>query len=173
MIQLLEDAQSHKEELERKMRGTWGNKKYWYYNSYSYFSPISIDENTWDKMQFASVNSDGEVIGYLSYSIDRECRFVSGPSIINFTNNPVFGIDVMQMVKDIFEKYNFQKIDFFVIIGNPIERQYDRLIRKYGGRIVGIHKRHVMLPDGKLYDEKMYEILREDYLNKRYGKDTG
>lgn len=170
---MLEVAQNHKEELERKMRETWGNEKYWYYNSNSYFFLSSIDDNTWDRMQFASVSSAGEVIGYLGYTIDRQCRYVSGLAIINFTDNPVFGIDVMHMVKDIFEKYQFRKINFSVILGNPIEKKYDKIAKKYGGRIVGTYKDHVMLPDGKLYDEKIYEVLREDYLNKKHENSTG
>ena len=64
-------------------------------------------------------------------------------------------------------KYIVTKIVFTVVVGNPVEPKYDRLISRYGGRIVGIHKDHVMLPDGRLYDEKVYEIFRTDYLEHR------
>ncbi|MCI9098071.1 MAG: hypothetical protein HFI95_18260 [Lachnospiraceae bacterium] len=73
------------------------------------------------------------------------------------------------MIKDIFEKHRFRKIDFYVVIGNPVKYQYDRMVEIYGGRAVGFRKEHVMLMDGKLYDQKLYEILREDYMKKRYG----
>lgn len=71
------------------------------------------------------------------------------------------------MIKDIFSKYQYKKIVFSVLIGNPIEPKYDRIIKRSGGRIVGVHKEHVMLPDGKLYDEKVYEICRDEYLMHR------
>ena len=133
-------------EMEKKMRDTWGKEKYWYYHRCSYFSPQVIKEDTWTDTQFVSLNSAGEVTGYLGYGIDRECRYVTYLAIINFTDDISFGSNVMKMVK-----------------GNPVEQKYDRLIDRYGGRIVGVHKDHVMLPDGKYYDEKIYEISRDDY----------
>ena len=79
------------------------------------------------------------VIGYISYSICRQNNSITGLEIINFSNNKaVFGRDVITALKDIFEKYNFRKIKFCVVIGNPIEKTYDKLIKKYGGRIVGV-----------------------------------
>lgn len=160
-------AQDYEKELARRMRETWGNKKYWYYHSSSYMAPIGVDENTWERVQFVSLNNSGEVIGYLGYAVDREGRYVSNLWIINFTDDKSFGIDVMRMVKDIFEKYRYRKIVFFVIKGNPVEPKYDRLVEHYGGRVIGIYKEHVMLPDGRLYDEKVYEIFRTDYLEHR------
>lgn len=67
---------------------------------------------------------------------------------------------------------SIRKICFTVVVGNPVESRYDRIIERYGGRIVGIHKEHTMLPDGRLYDEKMYEILRTDYMKHRKKADN-
>ena len=108
-------AQDYAEELIKKERETWEDKKYWYYNCSSYMHPIEVDANTWERTQLVSLNDSV----------------------------------------------------FSVIIGNPIEPKYDRLIEHYGGRIVGINKEHVMLPDGELYDMKFYEIFRTDYLEHR------
>lgn len=163
---MLDFAQKYKGELEAKFMDVWGVEKYWYYNCCSYFFEKTLGKDTWENMQYVSV-INGEVTGYLGYSICREARYVSSLEIINFTDNPLFGLDVMQMVKEIFEKYNYRKIEFSVIVGNPIESQYDRLISRYGGKIIGTYREHVMLPDGKLYDEKLYEIFREDYLKRR------
>lgn len=164
---MLAFAQDYKNELEKRMRETWGNEKYWYYHASSYMGALEVDNDTWNNVQLVSLNDSGEVIGFLGYGVKRECRYVSYLAIINFTDDKYFGIDIMRMVRDIFEKYRYRKIVFSVIIGNPIERSYDRLIERYGGRIVGIYKEHVMLPDGKLYDEKFYEIFRTDYLERR------
>lgn len=67
--------------------------------------------------------------------------------------------------KDIFEKFRLHKLSFSVVVGNPIESQYDRLIEKYGGRIVGIQKAQTKLIDNKYYDVKLYEILADQYYN--------
>ncbi len=161
---MLAYAQDYEKELVKKMRGTWGKEKYWYYHCSSYMSPIEIDADTWNNTQFVSLNPSGCVIGYLEYGVKQPERYVSHLAIINFTDDCLFGIDVIAMFKDIFLKYQYKKIVFSVIIGNPIEPKYDRLISRCGGRVVGVYKEDVMLPDGKLYDRKIYEIRREDYL---------
>jgi len=169
---MLAFAQDYEQELARKMRGTWGQEKYWYYHACSYMTSFELDSDTWKRTQFVSLNPSGEVIGYLGYGVEREARYVSYLAIINFTNDSSFGLDVMTMLKDIFEKYNYNKIVFSVVIGNPVEQRYDHLIERCGGRVVGIFKRHIMLPDGKLYDEKFYEIFREDYLKHRKSRNN-
>ena len=68
------------------------------------------------------------------------------------------------MLIDIFEKYNFRKLSFYVVVGNPIEKSYDKMCERYGGRIVGVKRKNTRLIDGKYYDEKLYEILKEDYM---------
>lgn len=55
------------------------------------------------------------------------------------------------------------KITFSVVIGNPTEKFYDKMINRYGGRVIGIFKKDTILPDNKLYDLKFYEIFKEDY----------
>lgn len=52
-------------------------------------------------------------------------------------------------------------------MGNPIEGSYDKMIHRYGGRIIGVEKGEVRLPDGKLYDVKRYEITRREYIKGR------
>jgi|WetSurMetagenome_2_1015567.scaffolds.fasta_scaffold124309_3 hypothetical protein len=58
----------------------------------------------------------------------------------------------------------------YVVIGNYIESTYDKICKKYGGRIVGIQSSEVKLIDGYHYDLKLYEILKEDYINAKLMK---
>lgn len=107
-----------------------------------------------------------EVIGYIAYDVARGDNSVSGLRIINFSDNKaVFGVDLVKALKDIFEKYKFRKLNFNVVIGNPIEKSYDKMIKKYGGRIIGTYKEDVKLIDGEYYDTKLYEILASEYFN--------
>ena len=55
-------------------------------------------------------------------------------------------------------------MEWTVVIGNPIEKMYDRFCRKAGGRIVGIRRDAVMLMNREYADEKIYEIFRDDVL---------
>lgn len=165
---MLEPAIKYKDQLEKLQYNTWFNDKYKYWNFDVYYEPMQINTDTYNKHQFVSV-SDGEVIGYIAYNISRAENFVHSLSIINFTDNKItFGRDVMKAMNDIFEKFKFRKLNFNVVIGNPIEKTYDKLIEKYGGRIVGVYKENVKLIDGEYYDVKSYELLASDYFKFKY-----
>lgn len=162
---MLEPAIKYRDQLSILQYDTWFNDKYKYWNCEIYHQPIQIEENTWNKNQFVSVHN-GKVIGYISYNISRAEHCAYSLSIINFSDNKIaFGKDLGQALKDIFERYKFRKLNFTVVIGNPIEKSYDKMIKKYGGRIVGIYKEEVKLIDGEYYDKKAYEILASEYFN--------
>lgn len=161
---MLEPAIKYSVELKKKMVDVWFNEKYKYYNNNSYYFETEIDNETWNKHQFVSVDKDNNVIGYISYNVDRQTNNCRNLVIINFTDNKFeFGMDLGKAIKDIFEKFKFRKLSFTVIIGNPVEKSYDKMIKKYGGRIVGIKKDEVKLFDGEYYDIKLYEIFADDY----------
>lgn len=163
---MLDIALKYIDELKKLYINTWHQDKYKYYNYQCFWKMPTFDESTWDGHDFVSLNEKGEIIGAIGYSINRPTESVCGLGIINFTdaNDVTFGKDVIQAIKDIFEKYNFRKLSCCVVIGNPIEKTYDKLIPKYGGRIVGIEKQETKLCDNRYYDVKRYEILREDYI---------
>jgi hypothetical protein len=157
---MLDIAFKHEEELKKLFLETWHNDfyKFWTFGCFS--DQYEAAKNTWEKSEFVSLDSSGNVIGYIAYDVDRNTRNVSGLSALNFSENKVvFGRDLLQAMKDVFEKYRFRKIEFSVICGNPIERSYDRLAEKFGGRIVGIKTDHCRLIDGKYYDLKLYEVM--------------
>lgn len=161
---MLDLALNHQEELKKRFRETWFSSDYFFLSGTNYYEELIIVESTWDWHQFVSLDSKGDIIGYISYSIDRSAYLVEGFEFINFSDDKVtFGIDVAKVIKAIFEKFNFTKLNFSVIIDNPIEEDYDKLIEKYNGKIVGVQRNQVRLYDGKLYDKKLYEILNEDY----------
>ncbi|MHB8131563.1 MAG: GNAT family N-acetyltransferase [Mobilitalea sp.] len=115
--------------------------------------------------QFVSLNKDFQILGLIGYHINRSNDYVDDLWIINFSDNKiVFGIDVRKAMDDIFNKYNFRKLTFSVVVGNMVEAQYDKLIHKFGGRVVGTYKENLKLMDNKYYDEKFYEIFRSDYI---------
>lgn len=141
--------------------------KYKYYQDY--FEEYSFWSDQWRGHEFVSLNSEGEVIGLIRYLIHRQCYHVNNLSIIHFTDNDsfTFAKDVAQAIDDIFYKYNFNKLVHSVYIGNPVEKTYDKLHKKYGGRIVGVFEKENRITTGEVVDEKYYEITRENYLKNR------
>ena len=116
-------------------------------------------------MQMVSVDKDDNVVGYLCAYLDRQANKVSGISAINFCDlNMTFSKDFYIFLSDLFTKYKFNKIEWRVVVGNPAEKMYDKIIRKYGGNIIGVQHQSTMLQDRALCDEKFYELFREDYI---------
>lgn len=161
---MLTNAREYVDQLATLLTRTWYDDKYKFYHD-SWHEKVEVEKSDWNKRQFVSLDKKGNVLRYIGYSIDRDADYISNFWIINFSDNKViFGRDVAQAFEDIFIKYNFRKITFSVTIGNPIEKSYDSLMKKYGGRIVGTYKEHVKLIDNKLYDSKVYEIFRKDFI---------
>lgn len=162
---MLDNARKHREELRNKHRETWYDEKYQYYHYGGWHKELSIPEDDWEHMAFVSLNNKGEVIGYITYCVNRRTLSAYDFGAMNFSNDKLtFGRDLCQAIDDIFCKFNLQRMEFNVVCGNPIERSYDRMVERFGGRIVGVRKRVAQLLSNEICDDKIYEILREDYL---------
>lgn len=164
---MLDNARKYIDVLKNKFLDIWYDNDYKYYFCNDYHNSIELPDNDFNEMHFVSLDSSYNVIGYISYSVHRGTNSAYNLGIMNFSkdNKFIFGKDVYKVIDDIFTKFNMQRLEFSVVVGNPIEKSYDRMIEKYNGRIVGIRKRAVKLADNKLYDEKIYELLNEDYLS--------
>ena len=167
---MLDIAIKYKDQLNSKIKDIYFNDKYkyWFADNYCYVNDINDD--TWNKNDFVSVNSSGEVLGFFSYKICRQANYAHNFKAINLSNkdsNLIFSMDFRKCLRDIFEKFNFNKLNFMVVVGNPIEKAYDKMIKKHGGRIVGYYKDDCVLWDNKYYDIKIYEIMRSDYLKSK------
>lgn len=167
---MIKVAYSYKDTIKEMLREVWYDEKYKYYFASRWHSDYETKEKEgdWNNLKFVSVNSKDNVLGIIEASIDRDHNIVSGLAAINLSENKViFGRDIAQVIEDIFCKFNYRKMKFSVVCGNPIEDTYDRMVEKYGGRIVGIFKQDVMLLDNKMYDEKFYEIFRDDFIKSK------
>ena len=109
-----------------------------------------------NKYQYAVKDND-LVIGYLEYRVDYETKSVSEIIMINFDKGKI------SFVKDVYNKFRellkeFNRIEFCMVGGNPVEHHYDRLIKTYGGQKLILHD-CIMDRHGKVIDQVIYEIL--------------
>ena len=134
---MLDLAYKYENEIKEKFMNTWYDEKYKFYHASSYHSTYECPQDDWHSRHFVSLDDNRNVIGLISYEIDRVYEIANNFGAINFTNNKIlFGRDLIQIIDDIFCKFNIRKMEFSCIVGNPIERSYDRMIKKFGGSAV-------------------------------------
>jgi uncharacterized protein YqgQ len=165
---MLDLAIKYEKELKLLFCNIIFDKKYMFLSGHSYYDEYKADNSTWQNHEFVSLDKNKNVIGYIKYSVNRDSLNCGSLQIVNFSDdNKIITKDVMQCLDDVFTKFKFNKLSYCVYVGNPIERSYDRLTKKYGGHIVGTKIKDSKLMDGNYYDLKLYEVLREDYLRCR------
>lgn len=163
----LVNAKLYEEQIKQKMWEIWYDERYQYYFGGSWRSDFSLrDSNESLRRGFAVLNDNDELIGYIGYYVDDCMKVAQCFGAINFSNDKLsFGRAMVQVIKDCFLKFGMEVVEWNVICGNPIERSYDRLCEKFGGRIVGVARNRARDMAGNVCDEKIYEILREDFLS--------
>ena len=127
--------------------------------------PYKADEQN-NCISMVSVDKhSGDLLGLLTYTVDEWIRAVTSIGAISFSKKPnvIFSRDIYKFLADIFVLRKLNKINWWVTVGNPIEKSYDKLAKRYGGRIVGTFDADVLTYDGQLLPKKYYEITRESF----------
>lgn len=157
---MLFPAYTRREELDGCIANTVLDPYYKYYHLSYVGNTVEVEKNFWSKIQLVSLNTENKICGYFEAKVGRPENCVDGVNIINFDKeNPrLFATDLTKFFKYLLLEYKTKKINFSVAVGNPVEKQYDRLVESLGGRIVGI-KKHDCLVNNKYYDMKLYEII--------------
>jgi hypothetical protein len=157
---MLESAKLYEDQLNSCMAKTVMDQYYkWYHLQYP--EPAVVIDNTfWNKIQLVSTY-DGIVQGYFKATFQRPESYIDNITCVNFNkeNKNIFAVDIRRFLKYLVYDLNVSKMMWSVVIGNPIEKHYDRIIKRFSGRIIGI-ERYAFLINGKYYDKKMYEWIR-------------
>ena len=124
--------------------------------------PDIKEESEDGRFQYAIVNSENKLLGYLDYFIDWysscACRF----GLISFDRgNIIVGKDLYDELHKLIYDYKLHRIEWRCIGGNPVERSYDKFCNKHGGT------KHILndaIKDkyGKYHDDIIYEIVNKE-----------
>ena len=146
------------------------NIDYQYYFGNSNFKIKTDEKDTYKKHSFASIkkceNKDGKdtILGVIQLEIDRDTYSISNMSAFSFgRRDPVFGMDCMQAIHNCFLVYRFNKLKITVIEGNPAIKSYMSLMKRIGGRQVGVFEKECVMLDGKFRDMILLECLRSNF----------
>lgn len=161
------NAKLYEEQIRAKMWEIWYDEKYQYYFGGEGRHDFSLSDNSdgLPRRSFAVLNNNDELIGFIDYSVDTDLRIAQWFGAINFSEDKLsFGKALKQVIEDCFLKFGLEVVEWCVVCGNPIEDSYDRMCQKLGGHICGIRHRRARDLAGNICDDKIYEILREDFL---------
>ena len=130
---MLKPAILFEQALQQKNMENWHNQDDIYYSDYNY--KIKISEDTWEQHQFVSLDKKSDIIGYITYKIDRVSMSINSFGIISYDKgNTQFIKDVIQVIDDIFYKYNFNRLEWFAYVNNPATRGRNQDDRRWNGR---------------------------------------
>ena len=94
MIGLIDNARKYAEKVNSKLMDSWYDDRYKYY-SYNWHSQEEMPNDDWNKMCFVSVDKNDNILGYISYSLDRAVNSAHSLGAINFSDNKIaFGKDL-------------------------------------------------------------------------------
>lgn len=170
---MLENARLYQDELNDLMKSIEFDFKYQYYFSgrtrNNYYSLDDINS-----LYFVSTNpKTKELLGYISFTIDKDsnCAYQFGIMAFKF-NSKTFVSDILELINNLFMKYNLNKLEWNCYEDNPAIKTYDRFCKLTNGYRCGKYLEANRLMDGKLHNSIMFELMRKDYLNselyKRY-----
>lgn len=149
-----------KTEIEEGFKRLYYTDEMFYYMGCMYSGPTNIsDTSDGNLFEWAIVDENEKVIGYIGYSIDWYSSNASSFGLISFDkNNPLVGIELRNVFNKLINEYKMRRIEWRMVGGNPVERHYDRFCKKYNGNKVVLHN---VIKDkkGNFHDDVIYEIF--------------
>ena len=162
----IEHISKHAQEITEKLLNLQYKEKYKFLFPSGYLSEIESETGTWCKNGFAIIDN-GIVVGYVTIGITRPTNCVNINNMVLFTNKIKHKIfmnkEITKYIEMILSEKYFTKIAFCMIVGNPVEKIFDKIINKYNGKIVGVLEKDSLTRDGIYRDLKMYEIVNKNF----------
>ena len=108
--------------------------------------------------QWAIVNNDGKLVGYLGYRIDFYASKAYNFGLYSFDRgNPLIGKDLFEKLEEIVHSYH--RVEWRAVSGNPACRGYDAFIKKHNGKCHAL-KDAIRDTHGNYHDHLIYEIIK-------------
>ena len=112
-----------------------------------------------NKYQWAIVDSNDKLIGFISYYIDRYTDSVNNFGLLSFDRgNVIIGKEVYNLLEDLASKHH--RVEWRAIGGNPANKAYEKFCKKHNGT------KHILKDacrdaDGIYHDDIIYEIVKD------------
>lgn len=121
--------------------------------------PDIIDCPGENNFQYAIVNNDNELIGFLVYQVDWYASKAYNFGLFSFDRgNSLIGRELYNKMKELIN--TLHRIEWRAVSSNPACRGYDNFIKKHNGN-KHILKDAIKDRDGKYHDDIIYEIVND------------
>ena len=164
---MLAPAILYKADIEDRLRMRYYSDEYFYFVSglgATVPEIVSIDEEG-KEYQWAYLDEDCHVKGYLSYSIDWNVRMMHNIAVYRFEANKFsFMKETGNHILMAIRKWKLHRVECCCVEGNKAKKLYDRFFETYiGGSINVLFKRDVLKDrDGNYHGIYIYESILED-----------
>ena len=157
---MLVPAILYKDQIVREFRKYYYSRDMFYENGCLHnWTPEIIDSPDSGKRQYAIVDKDNNLIGYLGFTIDWYSSNVYNFGLFSFDRgNPIIGKDLFTKMEELVNR--FHRIEWRMIGGNPVEKHYDKFCKKYNGT-KHVLKDAIRDADGNYRDDIIYEIVED------------
>lgn len=116
------------------------------------------------RFQWAIVDKEKQLVGYMSYRFDPYARSLHGIGLYAFTDNHIAMMQgILDVIKEI-KKLNPHRIEFRAVSGNPAISNYDKIINHFTNRYtVNVMVYHDVFRDiyGKYRNDLIYELVEK------------
>lgn len=134
---MLKPAILYKEQLEKLFAEKLYSKEMFFYSGYGgeYFIPEIKAEN--GKQQYAIIDSNDDVIGFLSYGINIHTGDIYHFGLFGFKNSPRLGKELNDKLEELLEKY--KRIEWICVDNNPVLKHYIKFCEDHNGQMIHLH----------------------------------
>jgi len=145
-----------------------GDYPYLTFSTYEDYDIIDIASDTWNKIQYISVDEDGNILGYFSFNPSQTSQKLSGGYFVKFRYKDYYSkesevicdADFREFIDTCMNNPLFMRLEFMAITNNNANKTYERWMDEYYG------ERHLLtnytrLKDGNFYDVYLYWFDRD------------
>lgn len=121
------------------------------------WSPEIVECPNESQFQYAIIDKNEKLIGYLGYSVDWYAFKAYNFGLFSFDRgNILVGRDVFDKLEELIK--TLHRVEWRAVGGNPACRGYDRFIKKHNGT-KHVLKDSIKDKNGEYHDDFIYEIV--------------
>ncbi len=125
-------------------------------------APEISDGTDGNEYQYAILDSQRRMVGYLSYTVDWYSSSAYSFTLFSFDKgNITVGRDLFAELNKLLNEYKLHRLEWRAVEGNPAIRSYDKFCKEHNGKVFELKD---VFKDryGKYHSIYIYEIINEE-----------